>query len=117
MMFTKMHHKSYSLPEPQRGSRWKKLALRFSFTNLCLLFHIWTDVIILSLTVELIGSVSISSDVLLISCLYSGITLLGSVLRENFCLVGFCWLNPGILSLYFCHINSIAGSTRPGFQK
>jgi len=29
---TEMHHKSYSSPEPQRRSRWKKLALFFSLT-------------------------------------------------------------------------------------
>ena len=33
-LVTEMNHKSYSAPEPQRRSRWKKLALFFSFTNL-----------------------------------------------------------------------------------
>jgi len=39
-----MHHKSFSSPEPQWRSSWQKLALFFFFTNLCLLFHLWTDV-------------------------------------------------------------------------
>jgi len=39
-LVTEMHDKSYSAPEPQRRSRWKKLALFFSFTNLCVLFHV-----------------------------------------------------------------------------
>jgi len=32
---TEMHHKSYSSPEPQWRSSWQKLALFFSFTNVC----------------------------------------------------------------------------------
>jgi len=32
-LVTAMHHKSYSPPEPQCRSRWKKLALFFSFTT------------------------------------------------------------------------------------
>jgi len=38
-LVAEIHHKSYSPPEPQRRSRWKKLALFFSFRNLCLLFR------------------------------------------------------------------------------
>jgi len=37
-LVTEMHHKSYSAPEPQRQSGWKKLPLFFSFTNLCFCF-------------------------------------------------------------------------------
>jgi len=41
-LVTRTHRKFYSSPEPQLRSSWQKLALFFSFTNLCLLFHLYS---------------------------------------------------------------------------